>query len=176
MEHHTEFSRRDIRRAGQIAAPMLPIANEDMQGAIDAIRGSLHLEPGDLRPGLDIARNQLERGLVADALTTYAVLVCCDPDDAEFQIGLSNCAFHAGKSALSLQAAAAAVALLPDDPRGYLLAGRACFVLGHIDEARNFLTEVTDASMAARHLLVVADCRRLLGIINFLDQPLVAIA
>src|SRR5690349_18366954 len=70
-----------------------------------AIRKALGLEPADLRLGLDVARNQLQKGAVNEAFRIYAALVVCDPSDAELQVGLANCALHVGENNLALQAA-----------------------------------------------------------------------
>ncbi|PDT90807.1 pathogenicity island protein [Bradyrhizobium sp. Y36] len=106
-----------------------------------AVRKALGLEPVDLRLGLDIARNQLQKGAPIEAFQTYAALVVCDPSDPELQAGLANCALLLGENSLALHAASAIVALAPSDPRGYFLSGRACLAMGQLTEANEDLTE-----------------------------------
>jgi len=176
MEQSAEFSPRDVRLGAPVETERPPITSEDMLNAINAIGEGLDLDSADLRIGLDIARNQLQRGNIDEALMTYAMLVCCRPTDAEFQIGLANCALHAGHGSLALQAAAAAAALLPGDPRGHLLAGRACLMLGRIEQCRNYLTEAAAVAAADQHPQEAADCQRLLSILHDRDELLAATA
>lgn len=106
-----------------------------------AVRKALGLEPVDLRLGLDVARNQLQKGAPIEAFGTYAALVVCDPSDPELQAGLANCALLLGENSLALHAASAIVALAPSDPRGYFFSGRACLAMGQLAEATEDLTE-----------------------------------
>jgi Flp pilus assembly protein TadD len=127
-----------------------------------AIRKALGLEPVDLRLGLDVARNQLQKGAVNDAFRIYAALVVCDPSDPELQVGLANCALHVGENNLALQAASAIVALAPSDPRGYFFSGSACLALGHIAEAKEDLAEAIELARHSRNALICTEAKKLL--------------
>jgi Flp pilus assembly protein TadD len=127
-----------------------------------AIRKALGLEPVDLRLGLDVARNQLQKGAVSEAFRTYATLVVCDPSDPELQVGLANCALHVGENNLALQAASAVVALAPSDPRGYFFSGRACLALGLMTEAKEDLTQAIELARNARNALIFGEASKLI--------------
>jgi len=127
-----------------------------------AIRKKLGLKSMDLHLGLDLARNQLQRGATTEAFRTYVALVLCDPSDPELQIGLANCALTIGENELGLQAASAVVALAPSDPRGYYLSGRACLGLGHYAEAREDLTDAITFAKAARNTVIFEEADKLL--------------
>lgn len=120
----------------------------------------LGLTPEQLRIGLSVARNHLTRGAPAEALKIYVALVLCDPLNVDFQVGLANCASVLGEHHVALQAASAVIALAPRDPRGYLLSGRSCMMLGNYAEAKEDLEDAlafvgADETVAteARHLL-----------------------
>jgi len=124
------------------------------------LRKRLGLTTEQLRVGLTVARNHLTRGAPADALKIYVALVLCDPLNVDFQVGLANCASVLGEHHVALQAASAVIALAPGDPRGYLLSGRSCMMLGSYAEAREDLDDALtfsndDETVAteARHLL-----------------------
>ncbi len=131
--------------------------------ASGAIRTGLGLESMDLRLGLDLARSQLQRGATPDAFRTYVALVLCDPSDPELQIGLANCALQVQENELALQAASAAVALQPRDPRGYYLSGRACFCLGHLAEAEEDLSDALRLAREARNTALFSEADQLLA-------------
>lgn len=135
-----------------------------------AIRKALGLQPSDLRLGLDVARNHLQIGAVADAFRIYAALVVCDPSDPELQVGLANCALHVGEHNLALQAASAIVALTPSDPRGYFFSGSACFSLGHIAEAKEDLAEAIELARRSKDALICAEARKILERITLLEK------
>jgi Flp pilus assembly protein TadD len=135
-----------------------------------AIRKALGLEPIDLRLGLDVARNQLQKGAVSEAFRTYATLVMCDPSDPELQVGLANCALHVGENNLALQAASAIVTLTPSDPRGYFFSGSACLALGHIDEAKEDLTKAIELARNARNTLIFGEASKLMARIALLAK------
>ncbi len=123
---------------------------------------ALGLQPNDLRLGLDVAKNQLERGRPAEALKSYAMLVLCEPTNVDFQVGLANCALRLEEFHLALQAASAVVAMRPRDPRGYLLSGRACIGLSAPAEAREDLTDALAFAKAAGDATLAAEAERLL--------------
>jgi Flp pilus assembly protein TadD len=139
-----------------------PISDAARLIASGEIRKRLGLEPSDLRLGLDLARNQLLRGATAQALRTYAALVLCEPSEPDFQLGLANCALHLNENELALQAASAAIALRPANPRGYYISGRACLALGHHPEAKEDLTEAIERAREARDTLIVTEAEMLL--------------
>jgi Flp pilus assembly protein TadD len=128
-----------------------------------AIRKKLGLESSDLRLGLDLARNQMQRGATAEAFRTCAALVLCDPSDPELQIGLANCAVQIGEDELALQAASVVVALAPSDPRGYYLSGRACLGLGHYADAKEDLTAAMKFAKASRNTVVFEEADKLMN-------------
>jgi Flp pilus assembly protein TadD len=138
--------------------------------ASGAIRRGLGLESADLRFGLDLARNQLQRGATTEAFRTYIALVLCDPSDAEFQIGLANCALMVGENELALQAASAAIALQPTNPRGFYLSGHACMALRQFTEAREDLADAVELGRKARDSLVVAEADKLLAKLRALEK------
>ena len=127
-----------------------------------AIRKKLGLESMDLHLGLDLARNQMQRGATTEAFRTYVALVLCDPSDPELQIGLANCALQVGEDELALQAASAVVALAPSDPRGYYLSGRACVGLGHYPEAKEDLTDALTFARSAKNAVIFEEADKLL--------------
>lgn len=142
----------------------MPATTADMQRAIveGSIRKELGLEPGDLRLGLDVARNMLHRGAIGEALRLYAALVLCEPAGVDFQVGLANCALQAGESDLALHAASAVIALAPRDPRGYLLSAKACLALGRVTEAEEDLKDAVAFGRDARNAAIVEDASGLL--------------
>jgi Flp pilus assembly protein TadD len=134
------------------------------------IRKILGLEPIDLRLGLDVARNQLMKGALADAFRTYAALVMCDPSDPELQVGLANCALHLGENSIALQAASAVVSLASSDPRGYYFSGRACLALGHLTEAEEDLTKTVELAAHPKHATVLDEARKFLARVSLLKK------
>jgi Flp pilus assembly protein TadD len=121
------------------AAVVEPVDSTLAQLLDGELRKRLGLTPEQLRIGLMVARNHLTRGAPADALKIYVALVLCDPLNVDFQVGLANCASVLGEHHVALQAASAVIALAPADPRGYLLSGRSCMMLGNYAEAREDL-------------------------------------
>jgi Flp pilus assembly protein TadD len=144
------------------AEPEMPISEAHRLIAQGAIRKALGLEPDDLRLGLDVARNQLQKGAAGEAFRIYAALVVCDPSDPELQVGFANCALHLGENNLALQAASAIVALAPSDPRGYFFSGSACLALGHVAEAKEDLTEAVERARHSKNALICAEAKKLL--------------
>ncbi len=139
-------------------------AASDAERAIlgGAIRKDLGLETRDLRPGLTVAKNLLLRGSKAEALRIYVALVLCEPMNAEFQIGLANCAMLLGENHLALQAASVVVALEPRNPRGYYVSGRACLALRHYAEAEEDLRDAAAFAKAARDEVIALESDKLL--------------
>jgi len=129
-----------------------------------AIRKHLGLETAHLRIGLDLARSQLQRGAVDEAFRTYIALVLYEPCNADFQIGLANCAHHLEQHELALQAASAVIALSPGDPRGYYLSGRACFALAHYREAIEDLKSAIDRGSALNDHHMLTEAGKLLRV------------
>ena len=127
-----------------------------------AIRKELGLESIDLNAGLMIARNHLKRGAFLEAMRTYVALVLCEPTNAEFQIGLANCALQMEEYHLALQAASAVVAMAPRDPRGYFLSGRACLALGHHAEAAEDLQDAIDKGRQSQDAVIVNEATQIL--------------
>jgi Flp pilus assembly protein TadD len=105
------------------------------------LRDELGLSSDVLRIGLTVARNHLLRGAQAEAMRIYVGLVLCEPMNVDFQVGLANCANLMGEQNVALQAASAVIMLAPADPRGYLLSGRSCIMMGLVDEAREDLND-----------------------------------
>src|SRR5262249_28810721 len=116
----------------------------------------------DLQPGLDIAKNHLQRGAFAEAMKMYVALVLCEPMNSDFQVGLANCALQMQEFHLALQAASAIVALAPSDPRGYFLSGRACFGLGHFAEAKEDFTDAIEFGRKSKNAMIVNEASELL--------------
>src|SRR5262249_11107495 len=83
-----------------------------------AIGREFGFESEDLRIGLDLARNQLQRGAHVEAFRTYVALVLCEPSNVDFQIGLANSALLLEQNELALQAASAVIAMDPTNARG----------------------------------------------------------
>ncbi|WP_378940817.1 hypothetical protein [Mesorhizobium sp. ANAO-SY3R2] len=101
----------------------------------------LGLSTEALRIGLTVASNHLLRGAYGEAMRVYVGLVLCEPMNVDFQVGLANCANLMGEHCVALQAASAVIMLAPSDPRGYLLSGRSCIMLGQMDEATEDLND-----------------------------------
>jgi Flp pilus assembly protein TadD len=120
-----------------------------------AFRKELGLEAKDLRVGLNVAKNLLDRGQASEALRIYVALVLCNPTDVDFQIGLANCALRLEEPHLALQSASAVIALKPDEPRGYFLSGSACLMLGNFDEAAEDFRDAVRFGRDARDHKVV---------------------
>lgn len=129
-----------------------------------AVRDALELDPDDLQIALALAGRDVERGAYPRALRTYATLTLCEPRNAEFQLGLANCAMRMEQYELGLQAATLAIAFAPADPRAWLVSGRCRVGLGRpADEARHDLAEAEELGLAARNAAIVGDARRLLA-------------
>lgn len=140
-----------------------PASGSEAAALLDGqIRDALGLKSEDLSIGLEVARNLLQRGATADALRVYAGLILCEPTNPVFQTGLANCALAAEEFHLALQAASAVIALAPQDPRGYLVSGRACIGLGALAEASEDLRDAVALGRAARNAAVVEEAGRLL--------------
>lgn len=122
----------------------------------------LGLTPEDLRVGLSVARNHLTRGAPDEALKIYVALVLCDPMNVDHQVGLANCASFMGEHHVALQAASAVVALAPSDPRGYLISGRSCLMIGSLDEAREDLDDALRHARATGNDAVSSEATMLL--------------
>jgi Flp pilus assembly protein TadD len=155
----------DIERAvpmTEVADRRPAISEPERLIASGAIRKGLGLESIDLRFGLELARSQLQRGATTEAFRTYVALVLCDPSDPDLQIGLANCALQVKEPELALQAASAAVALQPTNPRGYYLSGQACFALGHFAEAEEDLTDAIAWARKAKDSVLFAEADQLL--------------
>jgi tetratricopeptide (TPR) repeat protein len=144
------------------ADPTIRLSQAEIEIAEGAIRKHLGLESAHLRLGLDLARSQLQRGAFDEAFRTYVALVLCEPCNVDFQIGLANCAHHVEQHELALQAASAAIALNPADPRGYYLSGRACFALAHYREAIEDLKSAIDRATVANDHHVLTEAGKLL--------------
>ncbi|KQT54070.1 hypothetical protein ASG43_00035 [Aureimonas sp. Leaf454] len=127
------------------------------------LRKDLGLEPEDLKIGLTVARNLLNRGHQGEAMRLYAVLVLCQPTEVDFQVGLANCASAMGEHYIALQAASAVIALAPSDPRGYLLSGRSCFHTGSFAEAEQDLGDALGLAEQTGHDVVRREADMLLG-------------
>jgi hypothetical protein len=112
--------------------------------------------------GLTVARNHLSRGSYAEAFRIYASLVLCEPLNVDFQVGLANCAGLMGEHHVALQAASAIIALAPADPRGYLLSGRSCLMIGSFAEAQEDLNDAVRHAEAAGSDVVTREARHLL--------------
>lgn len=126
------------------------------------LRQDLGLKTQDLRIGLTVARNLLNRGQHGEAMRLYAVLVLCEPTEVDFQVGLANCASAMGEHHMALQAASAVIALAPSDPRGYLLSGRSCLHIGSIAEAEQDLGDALGLAEQSGHDVVRGEAAMLL--------------
>lgn len=102
-------------------------------------RDEIGLTSDILNVGLAVAKNHLLRGAYVEAMRIYVGLVMCEPMNVDFQVGLANCANLMGEQSVALQAASVAIMLAPSDPRGYLLSGRSCIMMGNVQEAREDL-------------------------------------
>jgi tetratricopeptide (TPR) repeat protein len=154
----------------------LPVEATHLPPIIETLRAELSLEWIDLLLGLDLAHTQLQRGAIQEAFRTYAALVICEPMHGESQIGLSNCACRVGEYELALQASAA-IAIMPEDPRGYCLSGKACLALGQIDDARDDLSRALElARPLERFAFVTEDADALLGKLAFARKPTIEFA
>lgn len=145
-----------------LAAGGSPITDAGM-GLLEAEIGrSLGLEPDDLRAGLDVAKNLIERGAPDRAMRIYAALVIVEPKVVDYQIGLANCAIEMGEYYLAIQAASAAIVLDPRNPRPYFLSGRACMAVGELPEAVEDLSDAKRLAEAAGEAEIAAEADRLI--------------
>ena len=140
--------------------------DSDYQSAMRSfVSGQIGAELGlmsqDLEVGLEVARNLIRRGALAEAMQVYVGLVLCQPANQAFQIGLANCAIQLGEYHLALQSASVVIAQSPRDPRGYLLSGHACIGLGALAEAAVDLDEAISFGRAERNATIVEEARRL---------------
>lgn len=100
---------------------------------------SLDLAEGDFDAGLMLAANAMRNGHLAEALRLYATMAICQPMNYEIQLGLANCAVEAQQHYVAMQAAAVLIALYPQDPRGYIISGKACLHAGlHVEAREDF--------------------------------------
>lgn len=121
----------------------------------------LGLTSEQLAIGLSVAKNHIARGAPAEALRVYVSLVLCEPLNVDFQVGLSNCASMLGEHHVALQAASAVIALAPADPRGYLLSGRSCMMIGAFEEATEDLADAERHATAAGDELIAGEAAQL---------------
>jgi Flp pilus assembly protein TadD len=113
----------------------------DLERLGKALRDSYGLQTSELRALAHVGHLKLMAGDFAGAQRIYCLLVVMAPDDVGFQIGLADASIALGHFDLALQAAAAVIAALPTDPRGYFISGRACLGLGLAEEAREDLAD-----------------------------------
>lgn len=121
----------------------------------------LGLTSDQLAIGLTVAKNHIARGAPADALRIYVGLVLCEPLNVDFQVGLSNCASALGEHHVALQAASTVIALAPADPRGYLLSGRSCMMIGAFEEAMEDLADAERHAAGTGNELVAREAAQL---------------
>lgn len=124
------------------------------------LRRELGLSPEHLHVGLLLARGHMDRGAFADAMRIYITLVLCEPANVDHQIGLANCAHLQNEHNVALQAASAVIALAPADPRGYLLSGRSCLMIGSYKEAQEDLEDAI--RLASDGTPIAIEARRML--------------
>ncbi len=135
-----------------------------------SIGKSLGLEIGDLRYGLDVARNHMQRGAYREAFQVYAMLVMCAPMELDFQIGLANCALYLSENELAIQSASAAIGIAPRDPRGYFISARACIAIGAYKEANEDLSEALRIAREVNDTAVLAEAEKLMKSLAALDS------
>lgn len=136
---------------------------DDEQAFLDgSVRDALGLRHEDIEVGIEIAARAVKRGALAEALRAYGALALCEPNNADVQIGLANCAMLMEQFGLGAQAAAIAIALAPQDARGWLVSGRCRLGLGETDASRRDLSQAETVGLAARSAPIVEDARRLL--------------
>jgi len=124
----------------------------------------LELNPDALNAAANQAASIAARGAFREAIEIYATLALLDPMNVEFQVGLATCATELSEHDLAIQAAATIITLAPSDPRGYLLSGKNCLMIGHYQEAREDLADAqrfasadTTAAKEAKVLLAHLD-------------------
>jgi Flp pilus assembly protein TadD len=135
-----------------------------------AIGRDLGLTTDELRFGLVVARKHMLRGAPLDALRIYTALVICEPMNAEFQIGLANCALQLGENHLALQSASVIAALEPQNPKGCYFSGRACLGLKLYAEADEDLREALALAKEARDSVVHRECEKLLALVKMMPE------
>lgn len=129
----------DEQAGAAVAAP--PPADMAARLFSGELRRTLGLTMDDLAIGDRLARNHMAKGSYEEALRMYCSLVLCEPTEPRFQIGLACAAFELGQHYIALQAASAVIALVPDDPRGYLISGKCCMMIDQYAEAREDFEE-----------------------------------
>lgn len=113
----------------------------DLEKLARALRDSYDLNADELQALAHVGHLKLSAGDYAGAQRIFCLIVVMAPDEVGFQIGLADSSIALGDFDLALQAAAVVIALLPRDPRGYFISGRACLGLGLAGEAREDLTD-----------------------------------
>jgi Flp pilus assembly protein TadD len=101
----------------------------------------MDLNPDALNAAANYAANLTARGAFGEAIEIFATLALIDPMNVEVQVGLATCANGLGEHDLAIQAAAMIITLAPSDPRGYMLSGKNCLMIGLYEEAREDLTD-----------------------------------
>ena len=101
----------------------------------------LGLEGDSLNVALNLASTYILNGLPQRAFEIYSGLALLDPLNVDVQIGLASCATELGEHDLAIQTAAAVIMTAPGDPRGYLLSGKNCLMIGRYNEAREDLED-----------------------------------
>ncbi|WP_341367299.1 hypothetical protein [Yoonia sp. BS5-3] len=145
----------DSNEQGQTDAPASALLLDG------AFAKELGLGTRELDTALAAANAKLQAGNHDKALSMYAMLVLCRPQNVNYQCALANCALKMQEYEMALQAASAAVALDPRDCRGYYLSGAACFGLGHLDEAREDIADALSFAEGSPHRDVLEASRRL---------------
>lgn len=103
------------------------------------------------------------QGRTEEAFQIYTALAMLSPLDSEALIGMARCAMTMLDHDSAMHIAAAIIAIAPTDPRGFLISGKSCFMLGLFDEA---LEDLRDAQrLAAGDIGLTEDASRLLRLV-----------
>lgn len=122
--------------------------------------GRLGLTEGHFQGVFNQAMEKLEAGNVDAAFKDMANLVLLSPTSVQFQLGLAEIALRAGVPELAMQAAAAAIAIAPDRPEGFLLSGQACLAMNETKFAQEDLADAIAKADASPRYAAVAKAAR----------------
>jgi Flp pilus assembly protein TadD len=157
-------------RLARHAPPAGPLTGAQQSVLHGALRKAIGLQMEDLRFGLKLAADRMQRGAFAEALQLYIALVLCEPMHADFQLGLANCALHLGENHLAVQAASVVIALRPEDFRGYYISGRASLALKQRDDAEEDLREALALAHQAKETKLAQEIGALLQKLTALKE------
>jgi len=135
--------------------------------ASQTLARELQLGEATFNPLLDLADRLVERKNWTEAFDLFSRLGLVDPANLDVQLGLARCATGLGEHEIAIKAAANVIRLAPSDPRGYLLSGKNCLMIGQLQEAREDLADAV--RLAGDETALAAQASLLLSQLETLD-------